>query len=66
MGTKKKVFGRIWEDNRFQSLFVCSCGKREWVIETEEDPKKVICNICANTHYLKKSKTGRYMVLENA
>lgn len=60
-----RVFGRIFEENKFHSLLVCSCGNREWIVETEEDPKIVKCNICENIHYLKKNNIGRYMILKD-
>ena len=64
MKGKARVFGRVWEDERFHSLFVCSCGQTTWVMETEENIKEVQCCFCEKSHYLVKNNSGRYMVMK--
>ena len=65
MKGKARVFGRVWEDEKFHSLFVCSCGKRDWIVETEENTREIICKICEKKHYVKKNKHGYYILLKD-
>jgi len=65
MKTKARIFGRLREQNNFVSLFLCSCGYKEWIVETEENPKEISCSNCEEEYLLKKQGNSHYMILED-
>lgn len=65
MGFKARFFGRLRDNNNYISLFECSCGNREWIKETEENPKEISCSSCAEEYLVMRHGNGHYIIVED-
>jgi hypothetical protein len=57
-----RIFGRVLENDRYLSLFECSCGRRDWITESVETTKVFTCKICGERYVLVKTSNLHYRV----
>jgi len=62
-----RIFGRVKEAKDYLSIFECSCGSREWIVETPENPRHITCMNCGERYLLlKKLPNLHYSILPEA
>jgi len=60
--SEARVFGRVFENDRYLNLFECSCGRRDWITESVEPTKIIACKTCGERYVLVKKSNLHYLV----
>jgi predicted SprT family Zn-dependent metalloprotease len=61
---KAKIFGRVRHNDNYQSIFLCSCGSKDWITEQNDDSKVYVCKECGERYVLIKRPDWHYVIEE--